>query len=169
MAKKKLKDKIRDFVNGVKDDIKRGATSAVYLPLLPFLPIMKRALAKSGYNSSGNLQEVSERFFHEYIRNLNYDSAHVAAMRKTNAGHNFDALTVAQIANEILPIIRQIIEQFKNGDARDREAVEDSNRAAKVLTEDENENKDSGAFKQYLPLLLGALILGLILLNKKDN
>lgn len=173
MAKKKRKIRIKEFVKSFQDDIKNGFSSAVYLPLLPFLPVMRRALQKSGYNSSGDLQEVSERFFHEYIRNLNYDYKHVKALKASGAGHSFDALTVAQIAQEILPVIRQLIEMFKNGDKADREALRESDDASEVFEKDsvEPEKKDSdvsdnSAFKQYLPILLGLLLAGFLLSQK---
>lgn len=158
MAKKKIKDKVKDFINSVKEDVKNGVSNAIYLPLLPFLPIMRRALQKSGYKSTGDLQEVSERFFHEYIKNMNYDYEHVRAMRASGAGHSFDALTATQIAQEILPIIRQLLEMFKKGDEADREALRESDAASEVLVS----KSDKSAFSDYLPLLLIGLTAFLI-------
>lgn len=173
MAKTKIKDKIKDFVNNVKEDIKNGVTSAVYLPLAPFLPLMKRALAKSGYNSGGDLKEVSERFFNEYIRNLgNYDYKHVEAIRKTNAGHHFNALTAANIATMVMPVIIQLLQTFRNSsDANDRRAAQESDDNASEFTkdsDDQNTNQDKSALKEYLPFLLcGLVVVGFFMFKKK--
>lgn len=172
---KKLSEWVEDLVSDVKNEIKQGSTKALYLPLLPFYPIMKRALQKSGYNSSGDLQEVSERFYNEYMRNLSYDYKYITAFNKTNAGHHFDPLTATQIANEILPIIRQLIELFKKSDnAQDREAAKDSNDITTEMEppkgEDKGEDKeeDKNIFMQYLPFMIGCLII-VVLLNSKDE
>jgi len=169
---------IKDLVKDTKEDIKKGINKAVYLPLLPFLPLMKRALAKSGYNSSGDLQEVSERFYNEYMRNLSYDYKYIQAFNKTNAGHHFDPLTVTQIANEVLPIIRQLLEMFKKSDnAADRQSVEDSNNIITELETENNQgennqgenNEDKNIFMQYLPFIIGALALVLVLNTSKSK
>lgn len=172
---KNLFEWVGDLVKDVKNEIKQGTTKALYLPLLPFYPIMKRALQKSGYNSSGGLQEVSERFYNEYMRNLSYDYKYITAFNKTNAGHHFDPLTATQIANEILPIIRQIIELFKKSDnAEDRAAAKDSNDITTELetqqSEDKGEDKgeDKNIFMQYLPFIIGGLVL-VVLLNSKGK
>ena len=171
----KLSEWVEDLVSDVKNEIKKGSTKALYLPLLPFYPIMKRALQKSGYNSSGDLQEVSERFYNEYMRNLSYDYKYITAFNKTNAGHHFDPLTATQIANEILPIIRQLIELFKKSDkAEDRAAARDSNDITTEMEppkdEDKGEDKgeDKNIFMQYLPFIIGGLII-VVLLNSKGK
>lgn len=171
----KLSEWVEDLVSDVKNEIKKGSTKALYLPLLPFYPIMKRALQKSGYNSSGDLQEVSERFYNEYMRNLSYDYKYITAFNKTNAGHHFDPLTATQIANEILPIIRQLIELFKKSDkAEDRAAARDSNDITTEMEtqkgEDKGEDKeeDKNIFMQYLPFIIGGLIIA-VLLNSKGK
>lgn len=175
MGKLNISEWVKDFVNDVKNEIKQGSTKALYLPLLPFYPIMKRALQKSGYNSSGDLQEVSERFYNEYMRNLSYDYKYITAFNKTNAGHHFDPLTATQIANEILPIIRQLIELFKKSDnAEDRAAAKDSNditteiEPPKNEDKDEDKDEDKNIFMQYLPFIIGGLII-VVLLNSKGE
>ena len=172
---KNLFEWVGDLVKDVKNEIKQGTTKALYLPLLPFYPIMKRALQKSGYNSSGSLQEVSERFYNEYMRNLSYDYKYIQAFNKTNAGHHFDALTATQIANEILPIIRQQIELFKKSDnAEDRAEAKDSNDITTEMEQSQSENKgedkdeDKNIFMQYLPFIIGGLII-VVLLNSKGK
>ena len=163
---------VNNIVNQAQNAVQNGFSEAIFIPLLPYLPVMKYALKKAGVPTNNDLKDTVKLFYHIIVKgDKSYSLDYYKAFKKTKAGHHFGEEAYVEMVKEILPMIIQLIKAIKGTD-KSPEAIAALNETEDLAKKAVNENqpittgsKDGNIFKNFLPLIIGGAAL-LLLMSK---
>jgi hypothetical protein len=156
--------------------------NAGFLPLAPYVPIMKLSLRKKGKPEGGNLKETSLLFYNIVVKGNDfyiYSYHYANAKGENSSGSGVSVDQVLAIIKEVLPFLTALISKFKNGSEAEKKAVNDTNKLVNQVVQSSGNATPSsventpapktdtkGLFSSFLPLVAIGLV-GYVLFAKK--
>lgn len=170
-----LKDKVKGAAKKVGDKVKDATIGAVFLPLKPFMGIIKKNL---GYDSSDKVstEDLLREFYDKNVRKsksdygLEYDRYGDEPQLSSNTsafsdGENFDPVTISAIVTGIISYFKKLKakkaagEPLTGNEAKVVEAGEEIGQSVDDMKVEEINSTVGESLIKYLPYIIVAIIL----------